>query len=70
MRAKITLVLSSNDPSFIEDLKEYKRQIECGEWQRDIKKTGVKVKITFEYLDGENSQNEIKNNLNNSKTAQ
>lgn len=54
MKVKITFVLQfdGDDPEAVADVMEIKRQIESGDFQRGMRKTGVrKVIATFEYME-------------------
>lgn len=54
MKAKITFILQvdGNDPEAVAEMMEIKRQIESGDFQRGMRKTGVRKAIaTFEYME-------------------
>ncbi len=54
MKVRITFVLQvgDNDPEAVEEMLRIKQDIESGEFQRGMRKTGVrKVTATFEYMD-------------------
>lgn len=53
MKARVEIILQvpDDDKVAIADLKEFKREIETSEFQRDFKKAGArKVTATFEWL--------------------
>lgn len=54
MKAKITVILQvdGNDLEAVADIMELKRKIESGDFQREMRKTGVrKIIATFEYME-------------------
>lgn len=53
MKARIVITLTAKTPEKVAEMKEIKRQVDCGEFQRDIKETGMGVTASFEYLERE-----------------
>ena len=44
--------VDGNDPEAVAEMMKIKREIESGDFQRDIRKTGIrKIIATFEYME-------------------